>query len=154
MAQIHPFIADEPTLDRFIADWQACQLAKSCWTHAAHIGTAAYFAFDHEPAALLVLMRTGISRFNESVGGKNTEDAGYHETITRFWCNVITKFAREHQPCSRFALVCKAVDAFGESRDFHGKYYSFDVIKDRRARREWVAPDLPAGFVDVCEDND
>jgi hypothetical protein len=30
---------------------------------------------------------------------------------------------------------------FGEDRDRHRLFYSFDVVKDRRARCEWVAPD-------------
>ena len=26
-----------------------------------------------------------VGRYNEAVGGKNTETSGYHETITVFW---------------------------------------------------------------------
>lgn len=34
-----------------------------------------------------------------------------------------------------------AVSAFGTDRDRFRLFYSFDVVRDRRARREWVAPD-------------
>jgi len=38
--------------------------------------------------------------------------------------------------------VRAAVAAFGSERDRFRQFYSFDVVRDRRARREWVAPDL------------
>jgi hypothetical protein len=34
------------------------------------------------------------------------------------------------------------VRLFGEDRDLPNLFYSFDVVRDRRARSEWVAPDL------------
>ena len=34
-----------------------------------------------------------------------------------------------------------AVPPFLEDRDRHRLHYSFDVVRDRRARREWIPPD-------------
>jgi hypothetical protein len=150
MPHKHPFLENELTLDAFIRDWRDGKLPKAAWTHAAHVAAAAYYAFDHEPQAVYERMKSGILHFNESVGTANTEDSGYHETVTRLWCGIVTEFARRQTPLSRYALACNVVDAYGESRGLHSQYYSFDVLKDRRARREWVAPDLPLPFCDPC----
>jgi hypothetical protein len=42
---------------------------------------------------------------------------------------------------AKFEAVRSAVETFGPQRDRHKRYYTFDVVHDRRARREWVEPD-------------
>ena len=37
-------------------------------------------------------MRDGVRRYNVATGGKNTEDSGYHETLTCFWIAVAAAF--------------------------------------------------------------
>ena len=83
----------------------------------------------------------GILHFNDCVGTANTEDSGYHETLTRFWAGIVGGFVRVRQFPSRFEAVREAVRQFGEDRDRHRLYYGFDVVRDRRARREWIEPD-------------
>lgn len=131
----------EPELLRFVAAWKAGQLPKAEWTHAAHVAMAAFFAFDHAADATFALMKAGILHHNTSVGTPNTEDSGYHETLTRFWSTEIGEFVRARRFPSRWEAVCAAVAVFGSDRDRFRKFYSFDVVRDRRARREWVAPD-------------
>ena len=137
----YPFLESEASLDDFIASWKLGTLPKSSWTHAAHVAVAAYLAFDHGPGEALDLTRAGITHFNTCVGTPNTEDSGYHETLTRFWSGEIGSVVRAGQFASRMEAVRHAVELFGENRDRHRLFYSFDVVKDRRARREWVAPD-------------
>src|SRR5258708_11667152 len=55
---------------------------------------AAYFAFDHAADATFAIMKAGILNHNTSVGTPNTEDNGYHETLTRFWASEIGGFVR------------------------------------------------------------
>ena len=102
---------------------------------------AAYFAFDHAAEATFAIMKTGILHHNTSVGTPNTEDNGYHETLTRFWSSEIGEFVRSGRFPSRLEAVWAAVSTFGEDRSRFRLFYSFDVVRDRRARREWVAPD-------------
>jgi hypothetical protein len=151
LAPEYPFLASEPALDDFVHRWQAGRLTKAEWTHGAHVGTAAYFAFDLEAEALFSRMKSGIIHHNESVGTANTEDHGYHETLTRFWVETIVEFVRSRSFSTRFEAVKHATKFFGEDRDRQRWYYSFDVVRDRRARREWIKPDrMPA----VVEDHD
>jgi hypothetical protein len=134
-------LESEASLQRFVEEWKAGRLPKSEWTHAAHVAMAAYFAFDHAAAATFAIMKAGILHHNTSVGTPNTEDNGYHETLTRFWSSEIGEFVRTGHFASRLVAVRAAVSAFGSDRDRFRAFYSFDVVRDRRARREWVAPD-------------
>jgi hypothetical protein len=135
------FAESETELQRFIETWKAGQLPKAAWTHAAHVGTAAYFAFDHALEATFAIMKAGILHHNTSVGTPNTEDNGYHETLTRFWAAEIGEFVRRGHFASRLEAVRAAVALYGANRDRYKSFYSFDVVRDRRARREWIAPD-------------
>jgi hypothetical protein len=105
------------------------------------VGTAAYCAFELQTEALFERMKAGIIHHNESVGTANTEDHGYHETLTRFWTGTIGEFVRTGHFSTRFEAVKGAAKLSSEDRDRHRLYYSFDVVKDRRARREWIKPD-------------
>jgi hypothetical protein len=134
-------LESEASLRRFVDAWKSGRLPKSAWTHAAHVAMAAYFAFDHAAEATFAMMKAGIIHHNTSVGTPNTEDNGYHETLTRFWSSEIGGFVRAGRFSSRFEAVRAAVSASGEDRERFRQFYSFDVVRDRRARREWVAPD-------------
>jgi hypothetical protein len=134
-------LESERELQRFVEAWKAGRLPKTEWTHAAHVAMAAYFAFDHAAEATFAIMKAGILHHNTSVGTPNTEDNGYHETLTRFWAGEIGAFIRSGRFNSRLEAVRAAVAAFGGDRDRFRQLYSFDVVQDRRARREWVAPD-------------
>jgi flavin reductase (DIM6/NTAB) family NADH-FMN oxidoreductase RutF len=137
----YPFVESEAALEGFVVAWQQGTLPKRAWTHGAHVAAAAYFAFDHSPAQTLEIMSKGIVHFNTCVGTLNTEDSGYHETLTRFWAGVVGEFVRAGQFASKWEAARSAVQVFGEDRDRHRLYYSFDVVRDRAARKAWIPPD-------------
>jgi hypothetical protein len=123
-------LESEASLQRFVEAWKSGNLPKSAWTHAAHVAMAAYFAFDHAADATFAIMKAGILHHNTSVGTPNTEDHGYHETLTRFWASEIGEFVRSGRFHSRFEAVRAAVSAFGEDRDRFRQFYSFDVVRE------------------------
>lgn len=141
----HAFLADEHTFEAFIAAWRECRLAKADWTHGAHVAACAYFAFDHDADETFALMKRGIVAFNDAVGTANTSMSGYHESLTRLWAAVVVHHLRTHPPASRWEAVGSAVERFGEDRDLHRLFYSYDVMNDERARAVWVPPDLAPG---------
>ena len=134
-------LESESELQRFVEAWKSGRLPKAEWTHVAHVAMASYFAFDHAAEATFAIMKAGILHHNTSGGTPNTEDNGYHETLTRFWAGEIGAFIRTGRFPSRLDAVRAAVEEFGRDRDRFRQFYSFDVVRDRRARREWVAPD-------------
>lgn len=113
------------------------------WNHAAHLRVAGCYLLAHPQEEALRRMREGVRRYNESTGGKNTDDSGYHETLTRFWIAVAGAFlAGLANNTSRAERIQALVSEFGSRRDLFRDYYSFDVVKSRAARRDWIAPDV------------
>jgi hypothetical protein len=88
-------------------------------------------------------MKDGLYRFNAAVGTPATDDRGYHETLTRFWCTLLFfQIHRGHfHSCLHAANGMLA--AFGTKSRADRDYYSFDVLKSKEARRIWIAPDVP-----------
>ncbi len=71
----------------------------------------------------------------------HTATSGYHETLTRFWTLAIAAHVRTCGAADRWGAVRAALERFGDDRDLPQRAYSFDVVRDVRARAEWVAPD-------------
>jgi hypothetical protein len=137
----YPFLEDAGALEAFVSSWRGGTLPKADWTHAAHVAVTGYHAFDHESEALFVVMKQGILYYNSCVGTVNGPDSGYHETLTRFWSDTISQAVREANPQSRLEAAAAVVERFGQDRDLPFRSYSFNVVRDRRARAEWVPPD-------------
>src|SRR5258708_23445645 len=137
------FLQSETALQQFVEAWKAGRLPKPAWTHAAHVAMAAYFAFDHAADATFAIMKAGILNHNTSVGTPNTEDNGYHETLTRFWASEIGGFVR----CGRFMSRLGAVPAAGAAvwggRERVWLFFSFFVVRDPAAKAGLGGP-LPA----------
>jgi len=136
------FASSEAALSSFLDQWRAGTLPKKEWTHAAHVAVAACHVFDHPADEALRKIRAGIIHYNACVGTANTDHSGYHETLTRFWCGLIADFLRTRAFSSRLEFVRAALNRFGRDSSLFRSYYAFDVVKDVRARREWIAPDL------------
>jgi hypothetical protein len=137
----YPFLDSESSLGEFVRLWESRTLPKSQWTHAAHVTVCSFYTAKFGHSEALRRMREGIPLYNVAVGGQNTEDSGYHETLTCLWANVIQEFLAGSQFPTPFAAVEATVRRYGQERKLHEAFYSYDVVADRRARREWVAPD-------------
>ena len=85
----HPFLESEQTLEEFIDAWERGTLPKNSWTHGAHVGVAAYFAYEYPADVLIRVLRLGIRHYTLTSGGANTQDNWYHETLSRFWAGEV-----------------------------------------------------------------
>src|SRR5260221_7626060 len=128
------FLQSETALQQLLEAWKAGRLPMPAWAHAAHVAMAAYFAFDHAADATFAIMKAGILNHNTSVGTPNTEDNGYHETLTRFWASEIGGFVRCGRFMSRLEAVRAAGAAFWEDRERVWVFFNFYVMGGRRAR--------------------
>ena len=133
-------LTSEESLDAFLRAFESGTFPAADFHHQEHLIVAACYLLEADDEDAAARTRTNIRRYNESQGGKNTEDAGYHETLTIFWLRLI----RAHLPLglNRLTAVQTVVGQFATNRDLFGEYYSFDVVKSRDARLSWVAPDL------------
>jgi hypothetical protein len=132
----------EVEIDAFLAAFEGGTLPKARWTHGAHLLTGACYVQAFGEAAAIERMRICVCRYNEAVGGKNTETSGYHETITVGWIKLLAGLLRESGPMGRAAFVTRAVERFESQRDIFRRHYDFDLVGSVEARRVWVAPTL------------
>ncbi len=137
-----PYLDSDAGYARFIQEFEQGTLPRAQWTHAAHLAVAAWYLVTLREHEALDRMRSGIQHYNECVGSRNTPDSGYHETLTRFWLGMVAGFLRRADASrSRLEQARGVVEEFGARRDLYRKYYSFDVVQSRQARRTWMPPD-------------
>lgn len=132
----------EEEIEAFLAAFEGCALPKERWTHGAHILAGACYVRELGREAAIEKMRLCVRRYNESVGGKNTETSGYHETITVMWLRLLDGLWRESRPMERAAFAGLAVERFEGRKAVFREYYGFDVVGSTAARLGWVEPDL------------
>lgn len=117
-------------------------LPKAEWTHHAHLQAGLWHVMQHGPFVTLDLLRERISAYNESVGTRNTDTSGYHETLTRFYVILIDRFlSTADRSLDPDALAAQLIAAYGDRRlPLH--HYSEKWLFSPVARRAWVEPDL------------
>jgi hypothetical protein len=132
----------EAEIDTFVHAFESGTLPKARWTHGAHLLTGAWYVHRLGEAAATDKMRTCVRRYNEAVGGKNTDTSGYHETITVLWIKLLANLLRESQPIGRAEFALLAVERFHSDRGILQRYYDFDLVNSVEARKQWVPPTI------------
>ena len=120
-------------------------LERADWTHEAHLGATTYLLLKRPDIDLSAELPTIIRRFNDSVGGVNSDTEGYHETITRVFLHGVRLFLSEadaNEPLH--ALVNELLLSPMGRRDWPLRFYSRERLFSVEARRDFVAPDLAA----------
>jgi len=130
----------EESLDEFISAFEAGTWPAAEWKHAHHLVMAACYVMKYGRDQALNRARSNIAAYNEAQGGRNTEDSGYHETLTVFWIDAVTRALPSGK--SRLEATRHIIETFAPQRDLWREFYSFDVVKSREARKVYVAPDL------------
>jgi hypothetical protein len=133
-----------PTVDveDLAARFASLTLHTAEWTHVAHLAVGLWHVHRFGAEEALARLRPGIRRLNETLGGANTETAGYHETITAAYVQVFEAFlaARSDAPIGRH--VERFLSSALVDRGLLQRCYSKDHLMSTRARATWVEPDL------------
>ena len=117
-------------------------LPVSRWHHREHLLATAYLMRCMPAIDLRRELPDIIRQYNVAMNGKNTEDEGYHHTITLFYINAIEQFFAS-RPQQELATLCGAMLASPlMSKDFPLTFYTRELLFSREARRDWVDPDL------------
>ena len=126
----------------------ACALPKPEWTHEAHISTTSWIILER-PDILPERDLPGlIRRYNESVGGVNSDTEGYHETITQVFIRTLRANLAGGEGKALHERVNAILLAPEGRRDWPLRFYSRERLFSKEARLGWVEPDLgalPAG---------
>ena len=120
-------------------------LPKEAWTHAAHFATSLWLWRHRPDFAATGGIGPAIRAYNEAVGGVNSDEAGYHETITVASMAAARRFMAgfgEDVPLHEI-LAALVASPLGRT-DWLLAYWSRDRLFSVAARRGWVEPDLMA----------
>jgi hypothetical protein len=88
-------------------------------------------------------LRAGVRRLNESHGTANSETSGYHETTTRAYVELLSRFDEscpKAMPLAERVAYLKAGSLADRSALLH--FYSRETLMSVRARSECVEPDI------------
>ncbi len=134
-------------IEETVRGFLACTLPKAGWTHAAHFAVGLWL-LRTRGAAAYAEMPGMIRRYNESVGGRNTNTKGYHETITQASLHMAALALREADGAPLSDVLATLMAGPCGRPDWIFAYWSREVLFSVEARRAWMAPDLaplPAG---------
>jgi hypothetical protein len=132
----------ERITEELVAAFIAQSLPKERWTHEAHLRVGLWHLLHHPADEALSLVRARIIAYNEACGVENSDSAGYHETITRFFLGQIERFL--HTADRRRGIDDLADELVGRLGDKQAplEFYSHERLMSVEARRGWVEPDL------------
>ena len=120
-------------------------LPRAEWTHEAHLAATTYLLLRRRDIDVDAELPDLIRRYNESVGGLNSDSEGYHETITRVFLHGVRLFleqADRSEPLHE--LVNELLLSPMGARDWPLRFYSPERLFSVEARRRFVEPDLRA----------
>ena len=117
-------------------------LPKPEWTHEAHLATCAWIILERPDIAPERDLPHVIRRYNESVGGVNSDTEGYHETITQVFIRTLRHNLAGGEGQALFERVNAILLAPQGRRDWPLRFYSRELLFSKEARLGWVEPDL------------
>jgi hypothetical protein len=128
---------DENEIREVVEKFERCQFAVEEFTHARHLTVSCWYLCTMPREQALVRMRASLMRFIAHHGKQ-----GYHETITRFWMELLSDFLGQRAPAA--SLRNKTNDAleYFANKDVLFSYYNRDRVMSEVAKREWMEPDL------------
>jgi hypothetical protein len=130
-------------IERLVEQLLNCTLPCEEWTHAAHLTVGLWYAREFSPSDALDKVRAGINRYNQVCAAFIT--IGYHETITRFYMNLIERYLVEiTDRADWLAITNGLIEVAAKETNQPLWYYSREVFMSKPARTGWVPPDLRA----------
>jgi len=117
-------------------------LSKENWTHIAHLTVALVYCLNHPFGVAKNLIRDGIYWLNVAHGTPNTENSGYHETLTCFWMTLVQDFLAKCPSESSLADLTNELAALVGDSQLPLKFYSRELLFSAAARADYVKPDL------------
>jgi len=140
----HPvrFFADDAAVRHVAAGLLDRTLPRTEWTHEAHLAATLCLCLEYPEFLPERDMPRTIARYNEAVGGVNSDTDGYHETITQAYIRGVRLHLAEHSGGLLAEKVNSLlVDERGR-RDWPLRFWSRDLLFSVAARRSFVEPDL------------
>jgi len=136
---------DDAEIARIGEGLLARTLPRADWTHEAHLAATSYLLTRRPDVDIDADLPDIIRRYNESVGGVNSDSEGYHETITRLFLHGLRLFLAEAGTSKPLHdLVNELLLSPMGRRDWPLRFYTPERLFSAEARRAFVPPDLAA----------
>jgi hypothetical protein len=120
-------------------------LPREEWTHEAHLAATTYLLLRRPDIDLDAELPALIRRYNESVGGVNSDSEGYHETITRVFLHGVRLFLSGSDVAEPlYALINELLLSPIGRRDWPLGFYSPARLFSVEARKHFIGPDIGA----------
>ena len=128
--------------DALVSQFRNQSLQKSDWTHELHLVVALWHLLEYKDfQSVLCYLRAGIILHNHSIGIKNTESSGYHETITVFWIKQLGKFLQSQESEDFNTLTEKLLKEMPFlQKEYIFQFYDKEVLKSVQARATYIPP--------------
>lgn len=135
--------ASDAEIERIGRCFADLTLPKLEWTHAAHFA-AAIWLLRRRPDILPERdMPDMIRRYNEAVGGVNSDTSGYHETITQASIHAARRVLRSvPEAVSLHEAHAMLMAGPCGDKDWLFVHWSRERLMSVEARRGWVEPDI------------
>jgi len=135
---IHNFNDDE-----FIRAFEAGEIALADWDHRGHVRYA-WIALEVEPRFdhAMDRIRCGLkTHLQLAIAAGETPEYGYHETISRFWLQLVERTRAADPACADSSAFCEAHPELLDKALLRA-HYSKELLLRDAARRGYVEPDL------------
>lgn len=145
---VKSYVNDEQ-ISALVEGFRKRTLPASLWTHQAHLITGLWHHYHYSEMEAICLLRSGIITYNNSAGGENTPEKGYHETLTIFWSKILRHFIGAH-PNLPLTETCNCfLESEWSSKDLPLKYYPREVLFSTEARALWIKPGVGGQLKDI-----
>ena len=124
-------------IEDVVRKFESCEYSPADFTHALHLTAAAWYLSCMSPAKALEVMREKLMHFSEHHG-----KMGYHETITRFWLDVVGHYLREAGPAEPLTSTVNKLLREYADKNLLFQHYSRELVMSELARAQWIEPDL------------
>ena len=132
--------SNEKELRQFVEKFEKQTLPLSEWNHEAHLTVAFWYLKKYTFEEAVIKTRTQIISYNNFVGIKNTNESGYHETITLFWLKIIHIFINKNKNIGMVKCLKLFFQSAVSHKDFIFQYYTFKKLFSVKARALWIEP--------------
>ena len=137
------FFSSDAEIEHIGEGLLARTLPREEWTHEAHLAATTYLQTRRPDVDLDTELPGIIRRYNESVGGVNSDTEGYHETITRAFLHGVRLFLAEADSTEPLhELINELLSSPMGRRDWPLRFYSRELLFSVEARRRFVPPDI------------
>lgn len=128
--------------ESLIAEFKSQTLSRVAWTHEAHLCVGLWFVKRYSYEDAVCRLRSGIILLNDAHGTENTENSGYHETLTIFWTKVISLYIEVKADLSVEELPKHFLTSRLAQRSFPFDFYEREKLLSSKYRSVYVKEEL------------